>query len=582
MKLWKQLIGLCLFAVVVSGNHYDQYTPKYSEPSYQHGYKKDVKLHKLCSWNVVNYAPGYYVDRDESWSSCKVDSGRGLIPENNIPIGFFIHHDRRVFVTLPRERLGVGSTVAYFHLDDIKNGQCPPLVPYPPRANYTLDAECCSPDNLVNVNRVYPDSCDRMWGVDRNALSLKPRNKLDTVWEHGSPVLFIYDLKTDCLVRRVPIPAEIYAPYQLGFLALTVFVDPKDCNNAYAYISDTDNGCVVVYSFKKDKFWKVCSPEFFSDAKYSKLNVKTRKNTDVTYWKTSFLTDCTKNLKDDELLCTSDSSLYVFSVPFADLNSEEAARCYPSKNVHILGKKCHNCQSVVHTINQDNLVLWQVQEQRYGVGCWNRDNPLTPDTVQTVVSDLHRLPYVTDVIVTNADLSKFKDHEYHDKSYDHKSYDHISYDHKPYDHKSYDHGYHKYDENYVVTFSNNYQGILNDGFDHKEENFGFYFFVEKEALEAYPECLAKSYKQSSYEHPQRHNVGYSHKPQTYHPQSYQNHHQPQSYQQHYQPKPAPVYVQPKPAPVHVEPKPAFRPTYGRTYRNTESNEDDVKTIDVEE
>uniref|UniRef100_A0A336MUW3 CSON004380 protein n=1 Tax=Culicoides sonorensis TaxID=179676 RepID=A0A336MUW3_CULSO len=558
---FKEIFALCMLVVAVAGTHYNNYArnypqkyngPHYREPSYEQGYK-NVKLHKLCSWNVVSYTYANNLDRDDSWGSCKVDSGRAFVPENNIPLGFAFSDDRRVFVSLPRNRLGVYSTLAYFHLDDIKDEQCPPLLPYPPRANHTLDSECCSAENLVNVNRVSLDSHGRLWAVDRNALGLN-----DKIWEHGSPALVVYDLKTDTLIRRALLPSDMYQKYQLGLVSLTVNVNPKDGDDAYVYIVDTWNGCVVVYSYKQNKFWKLCSPEFFSDAKYSKLNVKTRKNKEVTYWKDNFFTDCSRDFKNQELVCTSDCSLDVFTIPFTDLNSEEVARCYPKPNVRFLGEKCDKCQSSVHTLNKETQVVWQLQEQKYGVGCWNRENPLTPESVQTVVSDHDRLPFVTDIELTSVDLSKFKDN-YHVESYT-NSY-------------GYNNG------NYIVVFSNNYQGVLEHGFDHYEENFGFYFFDENEALEAYPQCLQKSYS-------------ISYKPTTYHAAPESHYLARQSYQhQSYNTKPyQPPTYQPsyKPAPVYVAPKPTYHPQsqyasrqYTRTYRNPKVNEDVKSTEDKE-
>lgn len=462
---------------------------------------------------------------------CKLDSGRAFIPENNIPNGFGISSDRRVFVTFPRDRLGVYSTLAYFNLDDIGPDEvCPPLTPYPPQNNHTLNAQCCS-ENIVNINRFFIDKCNRLWAVDRQALGLT-----DQIWELGSPNLLIFDLDSDTLVRSVKLPSDIYLNYQLGFVEIIINVDAKDCVKAYAYMLDTYNGCIVTYSFEKDRFWKTCSPQFYSDAKYSKFFIKTRLNKEVRYFKDNFLVSCTRDLKNQEFLCHSDCQLDEYSVPFEVLNNEEKARCSPnSVNVKFLGQKCRSCQVNIHTMNKDTQVVWGVQEQKYGVGCWNRENPLTPNTVQLVVSDHYKLPYCTDLELTDVDLSDFLDHDsYHVKN---------DYNNHPSD-------------NYVVILSNNLMGIKEHGFDYFEENFGFYYFVEKEALRAYPQCLPLQNSQSA-----------PYKPTKYQPAPYQN--------SVYQASSAPMYQSPPKSAAYQQPSlvvyqepPTYRPN---SYRYKKSS-----------
>lgn len=56
MAYFKELIALWTLVAVVTASYYTPYNPPYSpqykEPPYQ---QPQVKLHKLCSWNVVKY-----------------------------------------------------------------------------------------------------------------------------------------------------------------------------------------------------------------------------------------------------------------------------------------------------------------------------------------------------------------------------------------------------------------------------------------------------------------------------------------------------------------------------------------------
>ncbi|XP_063695978.1 L-dopachrome tautomerase yellow-f2-like [Culicoides brevitarsis] len=458
MFLFKALLATLAVVAVASASK-DHHHHHHSRKSH-----KGVTLHKLCSWNVVDYEKCSDLHRSDRWESCQLDAGRAYIPENNIPFSFGFSECGRVFVSQPRSRTGVYSNLGYFRLSDIgKDECCPPLTPFPPKYNATLGTDCCTEFGVVNVDRFTIDNCNRLWGLDRQALGLNDKH-----WNLRSPRLLVFDLNKDVLVREVVVPADMYADgeYQLGLVQVVVNADRKNPHNAHAYIVDTYNGCIVVYSYAQDKFWKVCSPQFYNDAKYSRFTLKTCKNKEITYYKDNFIVDCTPDHKNKQLLCHSDASLDEFAVDFDELNHEGVARCSPdSLSVQFLGQKCLYGQSSVHALNNDNQVVWTLQEQQYGVACWNRENRLHPGAVELVVSDHHALPYVTDLKLTDLDLSRFLD--------------------EPCKHDA---------DKYVVVLSNNYRSIVEHGFDHKDENFGFYFFVEEEALDCNPECLCKDYK----------------------------------------------------------------------------------------
>lgn len=76
MVFVKELFAIWTLVAVVAANHqYTPYHPPYSpalhykEPSYHHHNYDKVKLHKLCSWNVVRYDENRARElyRDDSW-----------------------------------------------------------------------------------------------------------------------------------------------------------------------------------------------------------------------------------------------------------------------------------------------------------------------------------------------------------------------------------------------------------------------------------------------------------------------------------------------------------------------------------
>lgn len=52
------------------------------------------------------------------------------IPYNNVPMGA-THYKGRLFITMPRRRLGIPSTLNYIHLDKDGRQESPKLTAYP-------------------------------------------------------------------------------------------------------------------------------------------------------------------------------------------------------------------------------------------------------------------------------------------------------------------------------------------------------------------------------------------------------------------------------------------------------------------
>jgi hypothetical protein len=85
----------------------------------------------------------------------------GKLPENNIPMGANVWNNK-LFITVPRRRPGVPSTLNYVLVNGTQR-QNVPLIPYPDWDTNTLGG---SGTKLVSVYRVAVDSCDRLWFVD--------------------------------------------------------------------------------------------------------------------------------------------------------------------------------------------------------------------------------------------------------------------------------------------------------------------------------------------------------------------------------------------------------------------------------
>lgn len=121
----------------------------------------DVK--EIFAWNSTKFA--WPNDLMES----KATNLGVYIPENNVPLGI-AKWKNKVFVTIPRWKTGIASTLNYIEIGENKS---PELIPYPSwQMNYVEDMLSLVnlPDRddlpMVSVFRVWVDTCDRLWVLD--------------------------------------------------------------------------------------------------------------------------------------------------------------------------------------------------------------------------------------------------------------------------------------------------------------------------------------------------------------------------------------------------------------------------------
>lgn len=94
------------------------------------------------------------------------DPNASYIPYNNVPMGA-THFRGRLFVTMPRRRVGIPSTLNYIDLAEDGSNRSPKLRAYP---NFALNQFNASAENLVSVYRTSVDACQRLWFIDTGML----------------------------------------------------------------------------------------------------------------------------------------------------------------------------------------------------------------------------------------------------------------------------------------------------------------------------------------------------------------------------------------------------------------------------
>ncbi|XP_019884892.2 protein yellow isoform X1 [Camponotus floridanus] len=174
------------------------------------------------------------------------------IAENNLPLGLDVWRDK-VFITLPKWKTGIPVTLATVPRHSKKRN--PKLKPYPSWQWHR--SENC--EGLTSVFRVQVDECDRLWVLDSGKTELAIRSK-----QLCPPAIFIFDLRTDNLIRKYTLPDEQIKQDSL-YINIAVDIRNHDCSSAVAYLSDVWRYGIVVYDFFKDTTFRVEHPFFYPD-----------------------------------------------------------------------------------------------------------------------------------------------------------------------------------------------------------------------------------------------------------------------------------------------------------------------------
>lgn len=303
---------------------------------------------------------------------------------NNIPIGFEVYGDS-IFITVPRRRYGIPSTLNY--IDPETTDESPPLKPYP-----NVD----SISRFVSVYRPRVDDCDRLWMVDTGLLEV-PGNRVQL----KQPEIIIFDLKTNKEILRYQLKPEVLVNGTTsGLTSITVDVTALACNDAYAYINDLATNGLIVFSLKEKDSWRFSHPTFSYDPGASNFKVG----------------DHTIDWKDG-----------IFSVALSDPNIKGVRTAYYhpfvatqefsittdilknkngdfDKNFKLEGVRGAWSQSGSHAYDSATRTLIFANVAQDGLLCWNIDKPLTPKNTALFVQDHRWLLYVSDLKVIKGNI----------------------------------------------------------------------------------------------------------------------------------------------------------------------------------
>ncbi|XP_050523545.1 protein yellow isoform X1 [Daktulosphaira vitifoliae] len=208
------------------------------------------RLREVFNWRQVDF-----VFPDQQTRQQAINN-REFIQANNMPLGLEVWRNR-LFITVPRWKAGVASTLNYINLDSSNRNRSPPLIPYPSYEMNRLPTRYERPvDHIINTFRLSVDKCDRLWAIDMGASN-------GTIV--GEPQLFIFDLNRDRTVRQFTISSRLRrTDGSTWFPGLIVDSEPGECDRSFAYLPDIGWG-MVVYSFQSNEAWRIEHNYFYFD-----------------------------------------------------------------------------------------------------------------------------------------------------------------------------------------------------------------------------------------------------------------------------------------------------------------------------
>ncbi|XP_061393605.1 L-dopachrome tautomerase yellow-f2-like [Musca vetustissima] len=336
----------------------------------------------------IIYFPGQYHGFRSRRQAGNYNTEQSYIPYNNVPMGA-THYKGRLFVTMPRRRVGIPSTLNYIDMNADGDIKSPKLRAYP---DFETNQFMGKSGNLVSVYRTTVDSCGRFWFIDTGMLEY-PNNRMQV----QKPSIWIMDLKTDRVIRRYEIPESIVTEGR-GLASITVDTD-KGCDKTFAYVPDLVNSQLYVYSYEQNGMWSFQHNYFSFDPIAGDLNIGGQ----VFSWDDGIFSvvlapknnDGSRNVLFHAM--ASFNEFFVSNEILQDQNNTQ--RPEANREFHLLGSRGPKSQSTMHEYDPRTGVVFYAEIQRNGVGCWSYKKPFTPSNHGTVAQDEQRMIYPSDLTI---------------------------------------------------------------------------------------------------------------------------------------------------------------------------------------
>ena len=316
------------------------------------------------------------------------------IASNNVPMGA-THFNGRLFVTMPRRRVGIPSTLNYIDLLNDGNNPSPKLYAYPNfEINYLNPNFEANPNRLISVYRTTVDACQRLWFIDTGMLEY-PGNRTQV----QRPSIWVIDLFTDSVIRRFEINEDIAATGQ-GLASITIDASSNRCDEAFAYIPDLLNARLYVYSFQRNTIWSFSHNYFHFDPLGGDLFVggQSFRWDDGIFSITLTSPVGPKGYRIALFHAMASTNEFMVSTEVLQ-NETFSHRSDHGNDFRLLGNRGAMRQSTMHVYDPHTNVLFYAEVQRNGVGCWNANKAFSPENHGTIAQNADRMIYPSDLTI---------------------------------------------------------------------------------------------------------------------------------------------------------------------------------------
>ncbi|XP_036324480.1 L-dopachrome tautomerase yellow-f2-like [Rhagoletis pomonella] len=322
-----------------------------------------------------------------------VQANASYIPYNNVPMGA-THHKGRLFVTMPRRRIGIPSTLNYIDLQKDGTQHSPKLHAYPDfETNYLNPNFEPNSNRIISVYRTSVDACQRLWFIDTGMLEY-PNNRMQV----QRPAIWVVDLTNDRVLHRFEIPANVVDTGR-GLASITVDVNERRCNDAFAYIPDLVNRQLFVFSLKDNRIWSFSHNYFNFEPLAGDLQIGGQ----TFRWDDGIFSITLGPYGPDgyrPVYFHPMASNTEFVVDSSVLQNEaNAARSDHGNDFRPLGRRGVNRQSTMHQYDPRTGIIFYAEIQRNGIGCWNTNKSFSPQNHGTVAKDAQRMIYPSDLTI---------------------------------------------------------------------------------------------------------------------------------------------------------------------------------------
>lgn len=349
--------------------------------------------------NTIRYPTPQYNYQGYNFSNNRIDTHVPTPANNDDPTSFFIQYNNvpmgvekvgnRLFVTVPRRRHGIPSTLNYIDLTlDVERS--PNLRPYPSlREGRTL----------ASVYRTRADECGRLWMVDTGLLEIP-----DQPQQVQPPAIVVFDLRTDRQILRYELKESDLPANNTPTGLASITVDTSNgCANAFAYIPDLTTFGIVVFSLRENDSWRVTH----SYMHFNPLAVNLRIAGQRFQWSDGIFSIALG--QPDSRRCRTAYfhpmiSTQEFSVSTCVLNNRTASTDSDYWTTYsIVGERGEGTQSTMHDMHPNGVLLY-ADVGRDSVSCWNTNTPLSPNNVAVLGQDQDRLSYPADLHVNDGEV----------------------------------------------------------------------------------------------------------------------------------------------------------------------------------